>query len=223
MINQTEILINILLNHMYNILLCEKQGNPSHCVHHIKLAFHTPVHGHQMYLLATQVCRLSPPPTHTHTHRYTHTRSPRTLTYKNIHDFFFFLLSLIPISPTSQITKKLHSLFNAIIKGHDRPVAHVPLRSIAQIKVMCTSQSHFHRCQSWVERDQGADEFADNHEEKSDEVDEKVREVNVRRVIAQSLNYASHEGPEVDGLVIGDVVGLDMKKKKITKVMCSFF
>ena len=71
-----------------------------------------------------------------------------------------------------------------------------------------TCQRHFHRRQGWVERGEGTEEFADDHEEKSDEVDEEVREINVWSIVAKSLNYARHEGPEVDGLVVGDVVGL---------------
>ena len=124
------------------------------------------------------------------------------------HYLFYLLLSLIPISSTFQITKKLHRPFDALIKAHNRLVTHVTLRSVAQVKVVRTCQRHFHRRQGWVERGEGTEEFADDHEEKSDEVDEEVREVNVWSIVAKSLDYARHEGPEVDGLVVGDVVGL---------------
>ena len=76
---------------------------------------------------------------------------------------------------------------------------------------MRAGQSHFHGRESWGERDEGADEFADSHEENGDEVDEKVREVNVWSVVAKSRNQARQEGPEVHGLVVGDVVGLGIK------------
>lgn len=113
----------------------------------------------------------------------------------------------------SEMRVTLHRACDPLLQTDHRFVTQVLFGTFAVVVVMGSSQSHSHGRKGWFERHKRAQDPGEQPEEQGQAVDEAVRYVEAWSSIPQTHQHLRHEVPEANGLIVGDMIRLEGRRK----------
>jgi len=107
--------------------------------------------------------------------------------------------------------KAFYSLSNSLRQWYFRLIVHIILGSLTAVVMVSASQCNCHWRECWTQCDDGPQKCHEPRQDDGDEINKPIWQVKLGSIVAETHKHLCHEGPEVDRLIICDVVCLQQK------------